>query len=57
MMDTDLIYLTWPASLPCVAVLRDQWRRNAAGEIEAWYTRRQLEQVVAMMRAARGMQT
>lgn len=31
------------------SVMSGQWRRNAAGEIEAWYTREQLAEVVKMM--------
>lgn len=39
-------YLTWPATAPAVCCVTGQWRFADSGEIEAWYTREQLEFIV-----------
>lgn len=45
-------YLTWPAAQPAVCCIAGQWRRNEAGDIEAWYSASQLCKVLAVMQAA-----
>lgn len=41
--------LTWPGDLRGVATVASQWKRNDAGEIEAWYTAAQLAAALAAM--------
>lgn len=45
-------YLTWPADQRAVCCVAGQWRRNEAGNIEAWYSAAQLREVLDVMQAA-----
>lgn len=44
--------LTWPSTQGGVCCIAGQWRRNEAGDIEAWYSATQLREVLAAMQAA-----
>lgn len=46
-------YLTWPATAPAVCCIAGQWRFVDSGEVEAWYTREQLEFVVESIEKSR----
>lgn len=42
--------LTWPAAQRGVCCIAGQWRRSDGGEVEAWYSKSELEFVLAVMR-------
>lgn len=46
--------LTWPGTQRGVCCIAGQWRRNEAGDIEAWYSAAQLKESLAAMQAAGG---
>lgn len=46
-------YLTWPATDPAICCVAGQWRFADSGEIEAWYTREQLEFVIEVIEKGR----
>jgi len=49
-VENDTTYrLTWPDDQRGVATVAGQWRRNDAGDVEAWYTAAQLAAALAAM--------
>ena len=49
--------LTWPSSQAGVCCIAGQWRRNDGGDVEAWYTKAQLELVLSVMREIKAHST
>ena len=49
--------LTWSPAQRGVCCIAGQWRRNDGGEVEAWYTKAQLELVLAVMREIKAHST
>lgn len=46
-------FLTWPATAPGACCVTGQWRFTDSGEVEAWYTREQLEFIVEAIEKSR----